>query len=267
MASSDLKFDLQSLTNLQTQYLSTLTDFSGNNMVNIPQYTALQRNLNEMNSKVTGANKALAADLANLSSVDGILDSQLTDLNTKKQQVDGAHYAKMRELNFIESRRKRQSEITNMYYTLFIACIVFIGVILLSKFIDISSEIQTFLGVVIFGIALLLMVRKYLEIRKRDLGDHDQLNLEPPIFKDPSSDSSVIDASGQSLAGAAGGATCSQTACGEGTYWDVESSSCVAGSSDGFANITNSNSNVNDKYVYDVKPFELNKKSGYTSYA
>ena len=266
--SSQPPFHLTSLIDLQTNYLNTLpTDLSNND-----KYTALQTNLNNLNSQVSEVQEVLSSELGNLKEVDSLLTSEKSDLDLKKQQVDGAHFAKMRELSFMESRRKRQSEFTNIYYILFIALIVFIALIALSRFTGISDNLQVVFGLIIFSIAGLIIVNKYLQIRKRDVGDYDKLSLAPPVApymteSEIAAAQRVQAASAQSIAPT----TCAQATCGDGTTLDTQTNKCVVSPTTVTptpVRTTNGFSNIEDtKYVYDVIPFETNKKSVYAAYA
>lgn len=270
-------FQLTSLIDLQTSYLNDL-DPSNN-----AEFTKLQNKLNELNTKASGVSGVLSAELSNLSEVDRVLTSEKNDLNAKKDQVDTSHFAKMRELSFIESRRKRQAEFTNMYYVAFIALILYIVILVLSRFMGLSENLQITLAILIFAVAGIIISSKYLEVRKRDRGDYDKLSLTPPVA--PYMTEAEIQAA-KNKAAAAGkltkigeGETCGQSLCGAGTKWDVATSKCVpistAPATATAAPATPATSGVSGfttiedtQYVYDVKPFESNKKSSvYTTYA
>lgn len=269
-------FQLTSLIDLQTSYLNDL-DPSNN-----AEFTKLQNKLNELNTKASGVSGVLSAELSNLSEVDRVLTSEKNDLNAKKDQVDTSHFAKMRELSFIESRRKRQAEFTNMYYVAFIALILYIVILVLSRFMGLSENIQITLAILIFAVAGIIISSKYLEVRKRDRGDYDKLSLTPPVA--PYMTDAEIQAA-KNKAAAAGkltkigdGETCGQSLCGAGTKWDVATSKCVpisTATATPATPATPATSGVSafttiedTQYVYDVKPFESNKKSSvYTTYA
>ena len=271
-------FELTSLIDLQTSYLNDL-DPSNN-----AEFTKLQNNLNDLNTKASSVSGVLSAELSNLSEVDRVLTSEKNDLNAKKDQVDTSHFAKMRELAFIESRRKRQSEFTNMYYVAFIALILYIVILVLSRFMGLSENIQITLAILIFAVAGIIISSKYLEVRKRDRGDYDKLSLTPPVA--PYMTDAEIQAA-KNKAAAAGkltkigeGESCGQSLCGAGTKWDVATSKCVpistatatatpaTASTPATTGVSAFTTIEDTQYVYDVKPFESNKKSSaYTTYA
>ncbi len=271
MSDTQPPFQLTSLIDLQRDYLNTLPTDASNNQL----YIDLQSNLNSLNTSATRANNVLSSELGNLSKVDRLLNSERRDLNIKKEQVDGAHFAKMRELSFMDSRRKRQSELTNMYYILFIALLIFIGIVILNRFFELSDGLLTIFALVIFSTAGLLMTNKYLQIRKRDKGDYDKLSLTPPV--PPYLTESEIQANAikaANLAALAENDKCGRTTCGEGTQWDVAKSACVpttttpATTSAPVSNPVSAFTTIEEtKYVYDVKPFESSKKSSFTPFA
>jgi hypothetical protein len=283
MSNTQPPFQLTSLIDLQTDYLNTLPTGASSNQL----YVDLQSNLNNLNTRATNANNVLSSELGNLSEVDTLLTEEKQDLDIKKQQVDGAHFAKMRELSFMDSRRKRQSELTNMYYILFVALLIFIGIVILNRFFELSDGLLTIFALIIFSTAGLLMTNKYLQIRKRDKGDYDKLSLTPPV--PPYLTESEIQASAvraANLAALTENDRCGRSTCGEGTQWDVARAACVPTpvttpttpptsgpvttptTSGPVSNPVSAFTTIEDtKYVYDVKPFESSKKSSFTPFS
>lgn len=226
--------DLSGIFNVQKALLNDISSqLSNSNNVKVDtnlykEVLKMQPDLDNYNQAFQQANESSAQVLDRQDDVIKILDSEMTRLSMKQQNVDNALEGKRRSSFLNDNYRERYSHYTKIVL-IFVITLVIVYLLDSSKgFIPLPYFVINFIIAIIVIIAILLSYYNYMTILVRDKIYFDELNLPPPDLTNVSSSVSEIDARKNNKFALPGFGLCIDSdCCSDGTIWDDATFKCV----------------------------------------
>lgn len=222
--------DLSGLLLVQSNYLNSLT--TGND-ADQAKLTDIHDKLKILNDNYNSANTSSTQVLTNQDKVNDIVLAEKKRLEVKKNDIDTAMVGQNRAILLNNSFRKRYQEYTKMVIVVVITLVVFIGLVLLGRYLPIiPSFIIDLSCIIVITIGIIVCYLIYVNILARDKVNFDELSLSNPAIlsaSDIAKSTAAAQASGNLLGsinlGYCVGAACCSDA--SGTVWDMSQSMCV----------------------------------------
>jgi len=148
--------------------------------------------LNDVNSilgNLNTLNGNIAPIISRESQVKAVTDNELTRLEQKKTQVDGAYSTNKRLVDLNDSYRKKQSQYNYMMFVVISFFVIMIILMQIQKAVPAISGLLTFITVILAILVIIYVLFILADIYRRDPNDFDKINYSPP----PGVDNLVID--------------------------------------------------------------------------
>lgn len=214
-------FDLNGILNLQKNYALDLTKIPidpNTNSNNNTAITNLTNKLNSMSANVTNSQAQAQAVLYKQKLVNDILDTEKHRLDAKKANIDTAMQGQKRMIALNNNYQKRYAAYTKIMIAITVGLVIYIFMDKLMALMPFIPEIVFYLIVIIIlGSIIFYCYLVWIDIKRRELTNFDELALPAPdLSGTPSADSGA----------GAGGATTG----GDGTAKsDRDYSNCAGG--------------------------------------
>lgn len=217
-------FDVPNIVNLQK---SLITNLSGDNQA-----------MNELALKVDGISDAVTTSNANIlptltkqNDVDAVLEREKTRLLERKQAIDSAGVGQQRLIDLTRNATQRSRAINNIYIVGVVGLLLYLAVRFASGFLP--ELISDVLLIVVVSVTLLMMLKMYADLQRRNNMDFDSISLgEPSKMVGKSTPGSSSDSEGSAGAGLIesriGGGCVKEACCPEGTTYNEKYAICIA---------------------------------------
>ena len=226
-------FELSAVFDVQSNYLSDISNNALNNVTNsaqVAQYVYdLQNKLLETSQIYANANTSAGAVLSEQENVMSILSDEQTRLNEKQEIVDNALVLEERKDMFTNTQRLQYTAYTQMTIVVVIGLCIHIVLRLLSNnYSDTmspgSNVMLTLLHLVNIISCAVIITYMYLNMRSRSELNYNRLNIPPP---NPTNFIQPTQAPNFNNVLNSLGVCYGDGCCGENTMWDPNSGACV----------------------------------------
>jgi ElaB/YqjD/DUF883 family membrane-anchored ribosome-binding protein len=200
-------FDLKNMLDLQKNYaidlskmpLASTTTSSATNPID-----TLKTNLNSLNTNLQGSQAASNSVIYKQKIINDILDTEKQRLDQKKTNIDTAISGQRRMVDLNHSYQKRYAAYTKIMIAIVIGLVIFIFINKLMALMSFIPEPVFYIIIsIILGGILFYCYLVWIDVRRRDLTNFDELALpSPDLSGSPSSTSD----SGSSTSGGTPGA-------------------------------------------------------------
>ena len=258
--------DLSGLLLAQSNYLSTIS--SGSN-ADQAKLTAINNNLGTVLANWNTANRSSAQVLTKQDAVNDIVNTELTRLQTKKNNIDTALEGQKRGIQLNDSYRKRFQYYTKIVVIIIVCLAIFIGLVMLGRLVPvIPSFLIDILCVITVASGIVATYFVYLDIQSRDKTNFDELSLKNPglLSTDDIKRKTATAAANGDLLGSVNLGYCVGAACcsdASGTVWDASQSMCVTKPTTNFTTmfVSQQLGDLSNKNISANSPYEFEKYS------
>ena len=218
-------FDLPNIVEIQTKLigLGTLGD---------PAINALAQEVTQANTAIADGTSKILPTLTKQNDVNAVLDREKTRLLERKQAIDSAGVGQQRLIDLTRNATQRSRAINNIYIVGVVGLLLYLAVRFLSGFLP--EMIVDVLMILIVSVTILMMLKMYADLQRRNNMDFDSISLgEPSKMVGKTTPASSSDSDGSS-AGAGlidsriGGGCAKEACCPEGTTYNEKYAICVA---------------------------------------
>jgi hypothetical protein len=238
---SSQNIDVNGLVQIQRQYLVDLQALQSVNTPTSEYITDLSSKLNAMGNSYTSASGTTSAFLENQDQVNGIVNNELTRLKEKESSITNAVTTQNRMNEFNQNYRKVYTEYNKMVLVSLLCLLLYLGLMLLRKFVPVIPELLIDVAVVILFSALVIyIIYMFAKIKNRNRMNYDEIDYNSSkMMSDAEIAKQKQDAINRgNLFDAAGIAACSgPSCCSKNTYWDSGNSVCMGNTISGFASL------------------------------
>lgn len=170
--------NLSDYIKLNKQYVLDLTSITQDDSNDI---TNLNNKLNSIASNV-GDKTVASNDLINKQNqVKGILEKEISYLNSKEDSINAASQGQKRLIHFNQSYSEKYKTFNKISFAVIFAFVLIIGLIYQQRWFDMIPEfINTLLYIVIFACLILYIMFILIEVATRDKMDYDKINIPGP---------------------------------------------------------------------------------------
>lgn len=254
--------DISTLLDVQKKYITNLNTNSASPDEIASKLNTLNNNLSGISSSL--ANNSTAYILTGQNTVSDIVSREKERLSKKEHSIELAESGKNRTIQLNTNYKKRIEAYNSIIFSLIIAIILYIILLIVKRAKIIPNIIMTTLFIILITVSIIYCVKKYITIIFRDHIYFDELNGDSIFFKTPESILKDI-SNGSLISGSRGvGITgldinmdvcpTASSYCSTGTVWDSDSKKCIVGQ-ETFTSI-NGNSEV-------ITPYSLSEYSSY----
>ena len=239
---SSQNIDVNGIVQIQRQYLADLQALQGNN-VSTPGYIIdLSTKLNAMGNSYSTASGTTSAFLANQDQVNGIVTNELTRLKEKESSITNAVTTQNRLNEFNQNYKKVYTEYNKMVIVSILFLLLYLGLMLLRKFVPVIPELLIDIAIVILFVALFIYIwYMFLNIQNRNKMNYDEIdyNSSKMLTAAEIAKQKQTAINSGNLFDAAGIAACSgPSCCSTNTRWDSGNSVCMGNTVSGFATLS-----------------------------
>lgn len=241
---SSQNIDVNGLVQIQSQYLADLKALQGNGTVTSGYITDLSTKLTAMGNSYSTASGTTSAFLANQDQVNGIVTNELIRLKDKESSITNAVTTQNRLNEFNQNYKKVYTEYNKIILVSLLCLLLYLGLILLRKFVPVVPELLIDIAIVILFAALFIYVwYMFLNIKNRNHMNYDEVdyNSSKMLTAAEIAKQKQTAINSGNLFDAAGIAACSgPSCCSTNTRWDSGNSVCMGNTVSGFATLTTS---------------------------
>lgn len=226
-------FDLSGLYQLQSQYLTDLSNVAATYPSNATISGSILGYINTLQNNVIGDQTKLQNAINSAQNISmyqqdmsGIVLTEQQRLAAKKASIDAAIASQKRTIELNDSYRKRYAAYTNVLVTLVI-CLAFFTLVIFARrwFPFIPSTVFDICVIIIVATGIIYIGMALVKINSRERDDYDVLNLPGPATDKESKDGK--ERNGKNSDNLISG-TCSDGACcATGTSWDAKKGQCI----------------------------------------
>ncbi len=216
-------FDVPNIVNLQK---SLITNLSGDNQA----MNELALKVNTLNDAVSTSNATILPTLTKQNDVNAVLEREKTRLLERKQAIDVAGVGQQRLIDLTRNATQRSRAINNIYIVGVVGLLLYLAVRFASDLLP--EMIVDILMILIVSITLLMMLKLYADLQRRNNMDFDSISLGEPskmVGKTTSgsgSSSSSSDGAGL-IESRIGGGCVKDACCPDGTSYNEKYAICV----------------------------------------
>lgn len=223
---------------LKSQYDYVGSLFTNTQAINGNYYSAaLQSNLNTLNTDLSNNLSDQNKVLVQQDNVKRILDREAARLEQKKNSIDTILQGqnRMNSINASYAQRYAAYNRLMVYIVVIIAILLFIN-FFLSNFLP--GSVILALTIIVYAVAIIYTYYSVMDIWKRDALNYDKIN--PALLSTPTqvknaaaTYSSIFGDATNVMMGNLGNCV-GQQCCADGTYYDLSTNTCIAGTSTGY---------------------------------
>ncbi len=168
---------------LQEENLNDINTLYNNNILQTSALTYLNDRVINMNVSLKNMDTVQKNGLSKQSEINDIITTEADRLDQKKNTIDQAVLSQNRILYFNDNNRKRYAAYLRILMVAVITLATIWALLLVRKHIDFIPD--WFIEIIIIltvTIGLIIIYNYYIDIRRRNLYNFDEINLEPPAI-------------------------------------------------------------------------------------
>lgn len=183
-----------------------------------------------LNTAVSKSNTSILPTLTKQSDVQAVLDREATRLQERKQAIDNAGVGQQRLIDLTRSATQRSRAINNIYIVGVVGLLLYLAIRFASGLLP--EMVTDVLMIVVVSVTLLMMLKLYADVQRRNNMDFDMIGLGEPS-KMVGKTAGGSSGSGSAGAGAGliesriGGGCVKEACCPEGTTYNEKYAICV----------------------------------------
>jgi hypothetical protein len=215
--------DFQSIFDIQRNYLANLNALKDSNVV-FQEYQKLGGNMDALYKSYSNTNPASNETLTHQQQVIDILNREKTRLENKKTGIENAYNTQKRLIELNESYRQKNTEYINILIVIIITILLYLALILISRYIPfIPSIVISLLVAILFASSIIIIIIIVSKITSRD-----SMNFQKKIFVQPKIQTGTVYGDTSSAKTGVGlPAYCvGENCCGNGTEWNPTFGNC-----------------------------------------
>jgi len=216
--------DVNGVLEVEKNYLRNI-----NSQDNTGLTSKIQNDLNNLYSSYKSANASTDSVITQQNKVLDIVNTEHQRLKEKKQSVDNAMNGQKRILDLTDSNRLRQQSYTKLLVIFIITLVLFVGIMILSKYLPFIPEIVfELLAIIIISVSIYNSLYLYIDIQSRSNMNFNELDI--PQLNNSVAGNAVVSGQGSGsitdlLTGLNGCKT--SDCCGPQTIWDNVNNVCI----------------------------------------